>query len=553
MARKPLFGLFGNPVFKDTKDEIPEEQKTTFVPSHNIEGATIIETGTPGTMGAVSTFVDFEGSFKTERELIVKYRDVVMQPEADDAVSNIVNEAIVIEENRPSVEVVLDSTSFSDGIKKKIGDEFNNVLALLNFSEEGHDIFRQWYVDGRMYYHVVKNIKNPKAGIYELRRISPLHIKKVVEVEKEQKNVNGQPVDVIKSVNEYFVFLDDKLYRAGQGIKIHPDEICYVHSGILDKSHNFILSHVHKAIKPVNQLRMIEDAVIIYRLARAPERRVFYIDIGTLPKQKAEQTIQSLMGKYRNKVTYDAVSGEVVSSTNQMSMMEDFWLPRREGGKGTQVETLQGGQNLGEIQDVEYFQQRMYKSLNVPVSRLDQDNAFGIGRSSEITRDEIKFAKFVARLRKRFSHLFLELLETQLMLKNIVTQEEWDRERYNIRFDFIEDNHFAELKNSEIMAERLNRLSAIDNYVGRYYSIDWVRKNVLMQTEEEIAELDKEMDKEREEGLYDERRDINAYLGDDPNADPEDPTPTTNSSSNPKAKDDQSLQHTIDIRVKKAT
>lgn len=535
-------GIFGTPVFKKTKNDIPEDKKNALVGPHTSEGATVIENGT-SSMGAYSTIMDFEFSFKTEQELIKKYRDVVMQPEADDAVNNIVNEALVIEEDRPSVEVVLDSTKFSDGIKSKISDEFNNILALLNFSEEGHDIFRQWYIDGRMYYHVIKDPKNTKRGIIELRKISPLQIKKVVEINKEQKIINGQSVEVIKDIEEYFIFLDEKLYRRGQAVKVHPDEICFVHSGIYDREYKYILSHVHKAIKPVNQLRMIEDAVIIYRLARAPERRVFYIDVGTLPKQKAEQTITSLISKYRNKVTYDAVSGEVVNSTNQMSMMEDFWLPRREGGKGTQVETLQGGQNLGEIQDVEYFQKRMYKSLNVPVSRLDQDNAFGIGRSSEITRDEIKFAKFVARLRRRFTHLFLELLETQLMLKNIVTQEEWEAQRYNIRFDFLEDNHFAELKQSEIMAERLQRLDSIDPFVGRYYSIEWVRKNVLMQTEEEIAELDKQMDEEDAAGLYDQ-----------PEVDGNDnPIDGTNqNSSNPKAKDDNEIQHNLKISLEKA-
>lgn len=546
MAKNGYFsGVFGLPVFGKSKDEVPEDKKNALVAPHSSEGATIIENGT-SSLGAYSTLMDFEFSFKNEQELIKKYRDVVMQPEADDAINNIVNEALVIEEDRPSVEVVLDSTTFSESIKTKISDEFNNVLALLNFSEEGHDIFRQWYVDGRMYYHVIKDVKNKKRGIVELRKISPLQIKKVVEVNKEQINSNGQNVEVIKSVEEYFVFLDERLYRRGQAVKIHPDEICFVHSGLYDREYKYILSHVHKAIKPVNQLRMIEDAVIIYRLARAPERRVFYIDVGTLPKQKAEQTITSLIQKYRNKVTYDAVSGEVVNSTNQMSMMEDFWLPRREGGKGTQVETLQGGQNLGEIQDVEYFQKRMYKSLNVPVSRLDQDNAFGIGRSSEITRDEIKFAKFIARLRKRFTHLFLELLETQLILKNIVTQEEWEAQRYNVRFDFLEDNHFAELKQSEIMAERLQRLDSIDPFVGKYYSLDWVRKNVLMQTEEEIAEIDKQMEKEEAAGLYDSG-DVDEF------GNPVDNGEQNNqSSTNPKAKDDNDIQHTLNISLKKA-
>lgn len=497
-----LSSMLGFSIFKKSKHDIPEEIKSSLVPPSSVEGATIIETS-PGSINKVASFVDFEGDFKTEQDLIRKYRDVAIQPESDNAILKIVNESIVVEEDRSSVEVVLDRTQFSDGIKKKIQYEFDNVLSLLNFNEDGHEIYKNWYVDGRLYYHVIKDINNLKRGIIELRRISPLLIKKVVEVTKEQKNIGGQLVDVISDIQEYFVFLEDSLYRRGQAIRINPDEICFVHSGILDRDNKKILSHLHKAIKPVNQLRMIEDAVVIYRLARAPERRVFYVDTGNLPSQKAEQYMAKLISQYRNKVTYDAISGEVVNSTNQMSMMEDFWMPRREGGKGTEIDTLSGGQNLGEIQDVEYFQKRMYKSLNVPVSRLDQDNAFGIGRSSEITRDEVEFSKFIARLRKRFSHLFLELLKTQLILKNIITQEEWELNKYQIRFDFLEDNHFAELKNSEIMAERLNRLASIDGFVGRYYSIDWVRKNVLMQTEEEIQLLDQQMKQEEEDGLYD--------------------------------------------------
>lgn len=498
--------LFGDPIKKD-KPAFPEERKVAFVAPQEQDGATVIESGT-GSLGAYSTFIDFEGQFKTEQDLIKKYRDVAMQPEADDAIADIINESIVIEEDRQAVEVVLDDTDFSAGIKKKITEEFGNVLNLLDFSEQGHDLFKNWYIDGRLFFHVIKDPKNKKDGIKELRRISPLQIKKVVNVEKESKNVNGQTVEFIKDIEKYYVFLDNRLYYRGQALKIHPDEICFVNSGIYDRDHKFILSNLHKAIKPINQLRMIEDAVIIYRLARAPERRVFYIDVGNLPKQKAEQTIKSLISKYRNKVTYDAVSGEVSSTTNQLSMMEDFWLPRREGGKGTQVETLPGGQNLGEIEDVVYFQKRMYKSLNVPVSRLEPENGFTLGRSSEISRDELKFSKFVNRLRKRFSHLFIDLLKTQLLLKNIVTEDEWETEKNNIRFDFIEDNHFSELKNSEIMAERINRIKDINDYVGVYYSKEWVRKNVLMQTEDEIEELDKQIDEERKAGVYEKDKQV---------------------------------------------
>jgi hypothetical protein len=373
-------------------------------------------------------------------------------------------------------------------------------MKLLDFNNQGYDIFRRWYIDGRLYYHMMIDEKNPRQGLKEIRYIDPRKIRKVREAKKAQKNPATGNLNPVTSYNEYFIYSDKGFANDGnQGIKIAPDAISYTHSGLTDKDGKVIISHLHKAIKPLNQLRMLEDATVIYRIARAPERRIFYIDVGNLPKMKAEQYLREIMQKYKNKLVYDANTGEIRDDRRYQTMLEDFWLPRREGGKGTEITTLQGGQNLGEIEDVLYFQKKMFKALNVPVSRLESDNGFSLGRASEITRDELKFGKFVSRLRLRFSHLFDRILETQLLLKGVCTRKEWEQMKEEISYDFQSDAHFTELKNVEIMKERLGILSDIDNYVGKYFSIEYVRKNILQQSEDDIKEINEQMEEEAAE------------------------------------------------------
>ena len=481
--------LFGYKIGKD--EELPNI--ASFVPPKEDDGSVAVSGG-----GVYGIYTDLEGTIRNDADLIKRYRDMAIQPECDTAIEDIVNESIVFGEGDYPVQIILDKLEQPESVKKKIRDEYYQIMKLLDFNNQGYDIFRRWYVDGRLYYHMMIDEKNPRQGLKEVRYIDPRKIRKVKEFKKAKPQIGNQPV--VPEMNEYFVYSSKGFNNdANQGIKIAPDSICYVHSGITDKDGKMVISHLHKAIKTLNQLRMLEDATVIYRISRAPERRIFYIDVGNLPKMKAEQYLREIMQKYKNKLVYDAQTGEIRDDRRYQTMLEDFWLPRREGGKGTEITTLQGGQNLGEIEDVLYFQKKLYKSLNVPVSRLESDNGFSLGRASEITRDELKFSKFIQRLRLRFSHLFDRLLETQLLLKGICTRAEWNMIKEEISYDFINDMHFAELKQTEIMKERLGILSDVDNYVGKYFSAAWVRKNVLRQTEDDIEQINKEMEEESAE------------------------------------------------------
>ena len=485
--------LFGFTIARK-KQEDQQENLPSIVSPTQEDGAIEIAPG-----GAYGTYVDLEGKAKNEGELVTKYRQMALQPECDSAVQDVVNEAIVVTEDSGPVEIVLDKLDYPENIKKKIHEEFEAIVKLLDFNNNAYDLFRKWYVDGRLYHHIVIDEKNPRQGIKDLRYIDPRKIRKIKESLKEKDARTG--ATVFKGMNEYY------LYNAGgvnssnqaQGVKIAKDSISYCHSGLLDERNSMIYSYLHKAIKPLNQLRMLEDAVVIYRLARAPERRVFYIDVGNLPKMKAEQYMRDMMVKHKNKLIYDASTGEVRDDRKFMTMLEDFWLPRREGGRGTEITTLPGGQSLGEMDDVDYFRRKLYKSLNVPITRMDAENQFNLGRASEITRDELKFNKFVMRLRNRFSILFSDLLEIQLALKGVITRGEWKEMKQDIHYDFQEDNHFTELKETEIMQGRLQILGEVDNFVGKYFSEDWIRKNVLRMTEEEIKDEQKQIDKEADE------------------------------------------------------
>ena len=484
------FKLFG---YKIGKEEAESEQLKSFVPSVDEDGSVPISGG-----GIYGTYMDLEGQIRSDSDLIKKYREMALQPECDTAIEDIVNEALVFDDSDYPVQVILDKLEQPESIKNKIRDEFYYVMKLLDFNNQGYDIFRRWYVDGRLYYHMMIDDKNPRQGLKEIRYIDPRKIRKVREAKKAQKNLATGTVNPTTSYNEYFIYSDKGFANDGnQGIKIAPDAISYTHSGLTDKDGKVIISHLHKAIKPLNQLRMLEDATVIYRISRAPERRIFYIDVGNLPKMKAEQYLREIMQKYKNKLVYDANTGEIRDDRRYQTMLEDFWLPRREGGKGTEITTLSGGQNLGEIDDVLYFQKKMFKSLNVPVSRIESDNGFSLGRASEITRDELKFGKFISRLRLRFSHLFDKMLETQLLLKGVCTRKEWEQMKEEISYDYQSDSHFSELKNAELMKDRLGLLSDIDGYVGKYFSINYIRKNVLHQSEEDIKQMDEEMEEDK--------------------------------------------------------
>jgi hypothetical protein len=449
------------------------------------------------------TYVDLEGAVRNELELITRYREMSNHPELEQAIDDIVNEAITHDDSGEVISVNMDKLKQPESIKKKIAEEFENVLTMLNFNNLADDLFKRWYIDGRIYYQVVVDESKPKEGIQELRYIDPRKIRKVREIQKDKDPRTGALI--IKSIAEYYVYNDrgttTQTYTAqvNAGIRIAADSIINVNSGLMDAKNTFVISYIHKAIKPLNQLRMIEDAVVIYRLSRAPERRVFYIDVGNLPKGKAEQYLRDIMIKYRNKMVYDANTGELRDDRKHMSMLEDFWLPRREGGKGTEITTLPAGQNLGQIEDVDYFRKKLLQSLNVPYSRMDQTGGGGfaaMGRSTEITRDELKFAKFIVRLRNKFSQLFDSALKTQLVLKGICTQEEWEQFKEDIYYDFKKDNNFTELREAELMRERVQTLTMLEPFVGKYYSQTWIKKNVLGQTVEEIEQMDKEMDKD---------------------------------------------------------
>lgn len=453
------------------------------------------------------TYVDLEGSVRNELELITRYREMSNHPELDQAIDDIVCEAITRDEFGKIVDINLDKLKQPDSIKKKIIEEFDNVKRLLNFDSLADDLFKRWYIDGRIFYHVVVDESNPKEGIQELRYIDPRKIRKVREVQRDRDPKTGAMI--IKSIAEYYVYTDKgtttQAFTAStqSGIRIAPDSIINVNSGLMDAKNTFVISYLHKAIKPLNQLRMIEDAVVIYRLSRAPERRIFYIDVGNLPKGKAEQYLRDVMVKYRNKMVYDATTGELRDDRKHLSMLEDFWLPRREGNKGTEITTLPAGQNLGEMEDVKYFQKKLLQSLNVPLSRLEpqQGGMIGLGRTTEVTRDEVKFAKFIQRLRNKFSQIFDNALKTQLALKGICSKEEWEDFRESIFYDYKKDNNFTELREAELLRERINSLGMIDPYIGRYYSMNWIKKNVLQQNDTEIEEMQKQMDEETAQGI----------------------------------------------------
>jgi len=485
-----LFGF----KFERVKDEKSQEKFT--LPSTD-DGTTEVAGG--GFFGQV---LDTDGRERSEQDLIRRYRDIATQPECDSAIEDIVNESIVSDEKDQSVAIALDNLQYSETIKKRIREEFNTVLRLLDFNVKGHDIFRRWYIDGRLFYHKVIDKKDPRKGLVEVRYIDPKKIKKVRQVNKQKDNATQ--VDLIQDIEEYFIY-NDKGLKMGttEGIKIAADSITYCPSGVIDQNKGHVLSYLHKSIKPVNQLRMIEDSLVIYRISRAPERRIFYIDVGNLPKVKAEEYLKDVMNRYRNKLVYDASTGEIRDDRNHMSMLEDFWLPRREGGRGTEITTLPGGSNLGEIDDIKYFQNKLYRSLNVPVSRMEAENNFSLGRSTEITRDELKFTKFVQRIRKKFTPVFTDMLKTQLVLKGVISLEEWDRIKEHIQYDFLQDGHFAELKKAELLNDKVQTLQSIEPYIGQFFSKKWVQKNVLQFTDSEIDEMANQLEDESEDDNQD--------------------------------------------------
>ena len=451
--------------------------------------------------GAYGTSLDLDGQYKNEIELILKYREMAQTSDCEIAIDNIINESIVIDDTRNPVDIILDRTNLSVGIKKKITDEFSTVLDLLNFNNFGYDIFRRWYVEGKLYYHIMIDENNPNLGIVELRSLDATKIKKVKQINQKD---TADPKKKEVSVNSMFNYNESGLgNRTSDGILISGDSIAYATSGLLSPTKTGVLSYLHKAIKPLNQLRMVEDAIVIYRISRAPERRIFYIDVGNLPKLKAEQYIRDIMTRYKNKLVYDSTTGEVKDDRRHQSMLEDYWLPRREGGRGTEITTLPGGENLGQLEDVEYFQKKMYKAMHVPVSRLEADSGFSLGRESEITRDELLFSKFIGKLQTRFSMLFGEILEKQLLLKNIITSEEWSQIKDKVHYKFEKDHYYTEFKQQETLTQRVDLARNMEEYVGNYYSREYFRKNILRQSEEEIRIEDEQIEKEKKEGDFD--------------------------------------------------
>ena len=467
--------------------------------------------------GFYGQFVDIEGVYKNEYDLIRRYREMALHPECDGAIEDVVNEAIVSDLYDSPVEIELSNVNASDKVKDSIRKEFKGIKEMMDFDKKSHEIFRNWYVDGRLYYMKVIDTKAPQDGIQEIRYIDPMKMKFVRQEKKSNKNIGGIDLqntfkgnekDLYPEIEEFYIYTPKPVYPTGpavggsagnskSSIKIAKDSITYVTSGLFDRNKGSGLSYLHKAIKALNQLRMIEDSLVIYRLSRAPERRIFYIDVGNLPKIKAEQYLRDVMARYRNKLVYDASTGEIRDDRNYMSMLEDFWLPRREGGRGTEITTLPGGQNLGEIADIEYFQRKLYRSLNVPISRLESGSGFNLGRAAEISRDEVKFTKFVGRLRKKFTTLFHDLLKTQLILKGVIAPEDWDQIKEKIFFNFLQDGYFAELKNSEMMKERVQLAQSLEGYVGKYYSNNYIRTKILHQNEQEVKEIDAEIQNEQ--------------------------------------------------------
>lgn len=515
--------LFGFEITRTKKQEAEDKTLRSIVPKVDEDGA-----GYVSAAGAhYGQYVDLDGDkSKDNSTLIQKYRGVAMHPEVDAAVEDIVNEA-VSGGDEIAVSLQMDKVELSKSIKSKIQEEFDDILYMLKFNDLGHDIFRKWYIDGRQNFHLVVDEKNPKAGIKDIRPIDSAKIRKVKEVIKKKDPITG--ANVVEGQNEYYIY-QEKPGQQNSGIKLTKDSVVYTTSGLLDASQRHVVSYLHKALKPINQLRMMEDSLVIYRLARAPERRIFYIDVGNLPKGKSEEYMKGIMAKYRNKLVYDASTGAIKDDRKHMSMLEDFWLPRREGGRGTEISTLPGGENLGQIDDIVYFQKRLYKSLNVPIGRLEQEAQFSLGRSTEISRDELKFHKFINRLRKRFSMLFREILKKQLLLKNIMTEEDWEQYSNNIQFEFERDNHFAELKDAELLRERLQSLDQIQNYIGEFFSKEYVMRKVLLLDDDTIDIMSKQMDKE---------------TASEDEEEPQDP-PEEKSEENP-----QGQEHNINIKVAK--
>lgn len=503
------FELFGWSLGRSgdrTAPKLEQEEikaNASFAPPDLEDGAMPISSGV-----YFSSYMDFDGGIKSTADMIRKYREMALYPEVEMAIDDICNESIVYDDTKRPVEIIVDNRNLPPKIKGKIEEEFDEILRLLKFQDKGYEIFRKWYIDGRLYYHKIIDKENPKKGLVELRPIESTHIRKVRNVQKKKDKATN--ADLVTKVDEFFVYSEREETSTTtaaftpatptKGVKIATDSICYTHSGLFDAGKKRVLSYVHKALKPLNQLKMVEDAVVIYRLSRAPERRVFYIDVGNLPKNKAEQYLKDIMNRYRNKLVYDASTGELKDERRHMTMLEDFWMPRREGGKGTEVSTLPGGQNLGQMDDVLYFQKKLYKSLNVPSSRLETDqNGFNMGRQAEITRDELKFFRFIERLRKKFSELFMDVLKTQLLLKGVITKEDWEYIQPMIRFDFRKDSYFTEAKENEILTNRLNLVNSADPYLGKYFSKAYIQKNILRLTEEEISDIAQEVEQEKQE------------------------------------------------------
>ena len=492
--------LFGFEISRK-KEELEQEKKQSFVAPDTDDGATVVAEG-----GYFGQYVDIEGTkAKDDSDLIKKYREISLYPECDAAITDIVNEAIVADDDVQPVDIITDDIKYNDKIKKLIKEEFDNTVKLLKFNNNAHDIFRKWYVDGRIYYHMIIDEKNPKNGILELRPIDSIKIRKVRQLIEDKDPKTG--AKLVKGFNEFYIYNDALMgnitnpggmggSRQTHGLKIAKDSIVYCPSGLIDSTSKRMLSYLFKALKPVNQLRMMEDSLVIYRMARAPERRIFYIDVGNLPKGKAESYLRDIMARYKNKIVYDASTGEIRDDRKHMAMLEDFWLPRREGGKGTEISTLPGGENLGQIEDIIYFQKKLYRSLNVPMSRMETETGFSLGRSNEISRDELKFNKFVSRLRKKFADLFMQVLRTQLLLKGVISKEDWESIKEDLIIDFKKDNYFAELKDGEILRERMNTLQLVDPFAGKYFSQLWIRKNILKQSDDEIEEMNAEMEDE---------------------------------------------------------
>jgi len=493
------FELFGYSLGKKKKEESRPVGETLTPDSY--DGSYILETG-----GVFGTFVDFSGAIRDENQMLAQYRAMSLYPEVDAAIEDIVTEAIFLDQDRKPIKLNLDRVNLSESIKTKIYSEFNYILRLMDFSNKASDIFRRWYIDSKLFYYKRIDKNDIKKGIVELIPIDPIKIKKIRKIEKDKAVWGGSaPFSPVKKIEEYFLYADtdkDAAYpTTSSGWKIAPDAVAYTHSGIIDATTKRVVGYLQKAVRPLNLLRQIEDAVAIYRISRAPERRIFYVDVGNLPKQKAEQYLREIMNRYRNKITYDPATGSIRDGRNHMHMLEDYWMPRREGGRGTEITTLDGGQNLGQMEDVMYLQQKLYRALGVPLSRMMPDTGFNMGRSAEITRDEVKFGKFIDSLRQRFGMLFYDILKTQVLLKGLMSVEDWNRIGQDICFTFNQDSYFTELKRNDILRERLDIIAAVTPFIGKFFSEEYVRKHFLMQPEEEILEINAQINREQQQQL----------------------------------------------------